>query len=94
MVSDGSRGGGGAAPAGPAAQPGRALGHRPGEMGGAPPPLRLLPEPGGLDEAAAGAMLRPRQRAATPTTKPFLFSWHLMFKNSVLLINFTYVTCM
>ena len=31
---------------------------RPGEMGGAPPPPRLLPEPGGLDEAAAGAVLR------------------------------------
>ena len=58
MVSDGSRAGGGAAPAGPAAQPGRALGRRPGEMRGAPPPPRLLPEPGGLDEAAAGAVLR------------------------------------
>ena len=37
---------------------GRALGRRPGEMGGAPPPPRLLPEPGGLDEAAAGAVLQ------------------------------------
>ena len=28
------------------------------EESGAPPPPRLLPKPGGLDEAAAGAVLR------------------------------------
>ena len=36
-----------------------------------------------------------RQRAATPTTKPFCFFFlHLMFKNSILFINFTNVTYM
>ena len=92
VVSNGSWAGGGAAPAGPAAQPGRALGRRLGEMGGAPPPPRLLPEPGGLDEAAAGAVLRGSGRSHLLLT--VLFVCHLMLKNSVLFINFTYVTYM
>ena len=94
VVSDGSRAGGGAAPAGPAPQRRTSSGPpswRNGRSSAAAPATSgaWWPRWGG------GWSSAPRQRAATPTTKPFLFFfWHLLFKNSVLFINLTYVTYM